>query len=113
MPSATAGASFPNIVVNQTNILNEACVFGNVTQATLHDTRVAVETTIHVAEERHQQVIYASNHAHQQEMESVRRDARAAQEANKSLQEMVLRLQHGDSAEFARATRLRELELAF
>ncbi len=88
-------------------------MFGNVTQATLHDTMVAVDTTIHVAEERHQQVIYASNHAHQQEMESVRRDARAAQEANKALQEMVFRLQHGDSAEVARTTRLRELEIAF
>ena len=46
-------------------------------------------------------------------MESVRRDARAAQEANTALQEMVFRLQHGDSAEVARTTRLRELELAF
>ncbi len=111
-PSASAGANFQNIVVSQTNILNEACVFGNVTQATLHDTRVAVETTIHVAEERHQQVIYASSHAHQHEMESVRCVARAAQEANQALQDMVFRLQHGDNAEVARNTRLRELELA-
>ena len=88
-------------------------MFGNVTRATLHDTRVAVETTIHVAEERHQQVANASSHAHQQETESVRRDARAAQEASKALQEMVLHLQHGDSAEVARTTRLRELEIAF
>ncbi len=72
-----------------------------------------MDTTIHVAEERHQQVIYASNHAHQQEMESVRRDARAAQEANQSLHDLVLRLQHGASAEAARVTRLRELELAY
>ncbi len=88
-------------------------MFVNVTQATLHDLRVAVQTAIHVAEERHQQVIYASSRAHQQEMESVRRDARAVQEANKSLQEMVPRLQHGGSAEVARTTRLRELEIAF
>ena len=112
-PSAPAGANFQNIVVSQTNVLNEACVFGNVTQMTLHDTRVAVETTIHVAEERHQQVSYASSHAHQQDMESVRRDARAAQEASKPLQEMVFHLQHGDSTDVARTTRLRELELAF
>ncbi len=57
-------------------------------------------------------------------MESVRREARAtqeanvalqraAQEANKAFQEMVFRLQHGDSAEVARTTRLRELERAF
>ena len=60
-PSAQAGASFQNIVVNQTNILNEACVFGNAdTQQILNDTRVAVETTINVAEERHSKVINAS-----------------------------------------------------
>ncbi len=112
-PSASAGANFQNFVVRQTIVFSEACVFGNVTQTTLHDTRVAVETTIHVAEERHQQVVNASFQAHQQEMESVRRDARAAQEANKSLQEMVLRLQHGASTEAARSTRLRELEIAF
>ena len=46
-------------------------------------------------------------------MESVRRDARAAQEANQSLQDLVLRLQHGASTEAARSTRLRELEIAF
>ncbi len=89
-------------------------MFGNViTQATLHDTRVAVETTISVAGERHQQVINASFHAHQQEMESVKRDARTAREASQSLQYVVLRLQQGVDAGAARATRLRELELAF
>ncbi len=46
-------------------------------------------------------------------MDSVKRDARAAREANQSLQDLVLRLQQGSDAEAARATRLRELELAF
>ena len=100
MPSATAGANFPSVVVSQTNILNEACVFGNVTQSYLQETRVAVHTTIHVAEERHQAFVYASNQAHQQEMESLRREARAAHEAR-------------DYAEVVRSTRLRALELAF
>ncbi len=72
-----------------------------------------METTIHVAEERHQAVIYASKHARQQETESVRREARATHEANQALQEMVFRLTQGDNAEVARSTRLRELELAF
>ncbi len=56
-------------------------------------------------------------------MESVRREARAtqeanvalqraAQEANKALHEIVFRLQHGESAEVAPTTRLRELERA-
>ena len=58
-------------------------------------------------------MINASFHAHRQEMESVKRDARAAREANQSLQDLVLRLQQGVDAEAARATRLRELELAF
>ena len=102
------------MVVSQTNILNEACVFGNInTQQVLSDTRIAVETTINVAEERHSQVINASFHAHQQEMESVKRDARAAREASQPLQDLVLRLQHGSDAEAARAARLRELALAF
>ena len=52
-PSAPAGANVQNFVVKQTNILNESCLFGNITQTTLNDTRVAVETTINVAEERH------------------------------------------------------------
>ena len=47
------------------------------------------------------------------EMESVRRDERAALEANKQLQEFVLRLRHGASADSARADRLHELEIAF
>ena len=45
-------------------------------------------------------------------MESVKRDARAAREANQSLQDLVLRLQQGQDAEAARATRRRELEIA-
>ncbi len=83
------------------------------TQKVLNDTRIADETTINVADERHSQVIKASFHAHHQEMESVKRDACAAREANQSLQDLVLRLQQGQDAEAARATRLRELELAF
>ena len=50
---------------------------------------------------------------HHFEMESARRDGRVALEANKQLQELVLRLQHGASADSARADRLRELEIAF
>ena len=92
-PSAPAGAICQSFVVSQTNILNEACVSGNInTQQILSDTRVAVETTINVAEERHSQVINASFHAHQHEMESVKRDARAAREASQSLHDLVLRL---------------------
>ncbi len=66
-----------------------------------------METTIHVAEERHQAVISASSRARHQEMESVRR------EAHNALQEMASRLKREDHAEAARNTRLRELELAF
>jgi hypothetical protein len=52
--SESSGANFPNIVVSQTNILNEACVFGNINaQQGFNDTRIAVETAINVAEERH------------------------------------------------------------
>ena len=83
------------------------------TQTTLNNTRVAVEATINVAEERHSLYLNASLQAHQQEMESVRRDARAAQEANQFLQDQVLQLQHGAIAEAARVTRLRDLELAY
>jgi hypothetical protein len=86
-------------------------VLGNINaQQVLNDTRIAVETAINVAEERQSQVINASVHAHHQEMESVRRDARPACEANKSLQDLVLRLQQGQDAEAARATRLLELQ---
>ncbi len=77
-----------------------------------------------VAEERHSTVLNASVSAYQQEVESARRDARAAYEVNKSLHDTVLRLQQdrdaeilrlrqGQDAEAARATRLRELEQAF
>ena len=72
-----------------------------------------MEATINVAEERHSLYLNASRQAHQQEMESVRRDARAAQEANQFLLDQVLQLQQGAIAEAARVTRLRELELAY
>ncbi len=110
--SAPAETHIQNFVVSQTSILNESCLFGDITQTTLNNTRVAVEATINVAEERHSLYLTASLLAHQQEMETARRDARAAQEANPSLQNQVLQLQHGALAEAARATRLRELELA-
>ena len=95
VPGAKAQA-YPHIDVSQTNILNEASVFGNVTQHTLQETRVAVETTIHVAEERHQAVISAANHAHLQEMETVRREAESVRrEAHNALQEMASLIQTG------------------
>ena len=50
---------------------------------------------------------------HHSEMESVRYYERVALEANKQLQELGLRLQHGASADSARADRLREIEIAF
>ena len=50
---------------------------------------------------------------HHSEMESVRHYERVALEANKQLQELGLRLQHGASTDSARADRLRELEIAF
>ncbi len=111
--SAPAETHIQHFVANQTNILNESCLFGDMTQTTLNNTRVAVEATINVAEERHSLYLNASLQAHQQAMESVRRDARAAQEANQLLQDQVLQLQQGAIAEAARATRLHELELAY
>ncbi len=73
-----------------------------------------METTIHVAEERHHAVISAANHAHPQEMENVRREAEnVRREAHNALQELASRYKREDQAEVARNTRLRELELAF
>ncbi len=121
VPAAKAGA-FPNLVVNQTNIHNDGCVFGNMTQHSHQETRVAVETAIHVAEERHQAYISAANHAHLQEEEHVRREAAHAhhremenmrREAQDALQQLAYRHVREDQAEVARNTRLRELELAF
>ena len=121
VPAAKAGA-FPNLVVNQTNIHNDGCVFGNMTRHSHQEARVAVDPTIHVAEERHQAYISAANHAHLQEMEHVRREASHAhhqemenmrREAQHALQEMASRHVREDQAEVARNTRLRELELAF
>ena len=111
--SAPAETHVQHFAVRQTNILSESCLFGDMTQTTLSNTGVAVEATINVAEERHSLYLNASPQAHQQEMESVRRDARAAQEANHFLQDQVLQLQQGALAEAARVTRLRELELAY
>ena len=69
-PSALAGASFQNTVVNQTNVLNEACVFGNVNnQQVINEARMVTENTINVAEERHSHVMHVSAFAHQQEVE--------------------------------------------
>ncbi len=60
-PADTPAASFQSIVVNQTNVLNEACVFGNVNnQQVVNEARTAVETTMNVAEERHSTVLNAS-----------------------------------------------------
>ena len=60
------------------------------TRRILNGTRIAVENTTSAAEERH---------AHRKEMESMRRDARAACEANLSLQGLVLRLQQGQDTD--------------
>ena len=65
VPAAKAGA-FSNLVDSQTNIHNDGCLFGNMTQHSHQETRIAVETTIYVAEERHQAVNSAANHAHRQ-----------------------------------------------
>ena len=64
--SAPAETHIQNFVVNQTNILNESCLFGDITQTTLNNTRVAVEATINVAEERHSQYLNASLQAQRQ-----------------------------------------------
>ncbi len=99
-----------NFVVNQTNILNESCVFGNVSnQAVANHTAVAVGATMQVAEERHSIVV----NTHHYEMEDARQNARVAQETNKQLQELVLRLQDQANADSARVDRLSELEIAF
>mgnify|MGYP000084542507 CR=1 FL=1 len=94
-----------NFVVNQTNILSESCVFGNVSnQAVANHTAVAVEATIQVAGERHSIVV----NTHHYEMEDARQNARVAQETNKQLQELVLRLQDKANADSARVDRLRD-----
>ena len=93
-PAELSAASFQSIVVNQTNVLNEACVFGNINnRQVINEAITAVDTTMNVAEERHSVVLNASVFAFQQEVERARRDARAAYEVNKSLQDTVLRLQ--------------------
>jgi hypothetical protein len=113
-PADNPAANFQSIVVNQTNVLNEACVFGNVNnQQVVNEARIAVDTTMNFAEERHSTVLNASVFAYQQEVDSARRDARAAHEVNKSLHDTVLRLQQDREADAARATRYRELEQAF
>ena len=53
-----ATSNTQNFVLNQTNILNESCVFGNVSnQAIASHTAVAVGATIQVAEKRHSVVV--------------------------------------------------------
>ena len=120
VPSAKAGA-FPNLVVNQTNLHNDGCNFGNMTQRSHHETRMAVETTTHMAEERHQAYITGTKHAHLNEMESVRREAqnalhelasRHAWESHAAAAAAVVTTE-AKNADVAQATGLRELELAF
>ncbi len=49
----SSATNIQNLVVSQTNIRNGSCVFVNVnTHMIANQTAVAVETTIHVAEER-------------------------------------------------------------
>ena len=94
-----------NFIVNQTNILSESCVFGNVrNQAVANHTAVDVGATMQVAEERHSVVV----NTHHYEMEDARQNARVAQEINKQLQELVLRLQDKANADSARVDRLRD-----
>ncbi len=81
---------------------------------------MAVETTIHVAEERHQAYINATKHAHIQEIESVRRNAHnaLAEQANRYAWEThvaataAVVTTEAKTADVARSSRLRELELA-
>ena len=92
-----------SFVVNQTNILSESCVLGNVSnQAVANHTAVAVGATMQVAEERHSVVV----NTHHYEMEDAR-------QAIRQLQELVLRQQGQAEASSARDGRLREIEIAF
>ena len=70
-----------------------------------------METTIHVAEERHQAYITATKHAHLQEIENVRREAHNAlqEQANRHAWETHVA---STQADVARGSNMRELELA-
>ena len=80
-----------------------------------------MKTTIHVAEERLQAYIKATKHAHLQEIENVRREAHNAlhEQANRHAWEThvaataAVVTTEANTADVARAARLRELELAF
>ena len=81
---------------------------------------MAVGTTTHVAEERHQAYITATKHAHLNEIENVRREAqnalheqasRHAWETHAAATAAVVTTE-AKTAAVARATRLRELEPA-
>ena len=120
--SAKAGTAH-SFVVNNT-ILNDGCNFGTVTQNNQIDARIAVETTIHVAEERHtaaiEQMVQAANYAHQQEMERVIRQADNAlqEQANRHAWEthaasnQAMDTGEASIASSAQDARIRELELA-
>ena len=95
-------------------------IFRTMTQHTHQHARIAVEPTIHVAEERHHAYINATKHAHIQEIESVRRNAHnaLAEQANRYAWEThvaataAVVTTEATTADVARSSRLRELELA-
>ncbi len=92
-----------SFVMNQTNILNESCVFGNVSnQAIANHTAVAVGATIQVAEEQHSVVV----NNHYSELEQ-------ANFVIRHFQELALHHQGQAEAHSARGDRLREIEIAF
>ncbi len=98
-----ATSNTQNFVLSQTNILNESCVFGNVSnQAIANHTAVAVGATIQVAEERHSVVV--ANHYSELEQASL---------VIRHFQELALRQQGQAAAHSAQADRLREIEIAF
>jgi hypothetical protein len=83
----------------------------------ISDTRIAVETTVLVAEERHTAYVNAANHSHQQEIEGMRRSAQDAllQQAHQhavDISARALATAEATKTLAARDSRLRELELA-
>ena len=98
-----ASCNTQNIVVNQTNIKNDSCVFGNVSHQTVaNQTAVAVDATILVAEQRHSVVVAH----HSSELEQ-------ANSVIKLFQDLTLRHQGEAAAYAAQASRLREMEIAY
>ena len=106
-----------NVTINRTTIHNEGCNFGEMTQ---QNTTHAIQTTVNIAEERHQAIIDATNSAHARELDSRRREAHNAlsEQANRLAWERHLATTQAAAAaepspaDSAMAARLRELEIA-